>query len=95
MTGVHLSKMIGCLYFCREDIRFRLSISPVYQKDKYKTITVLMMKLLVISRYAILCGQCSEHESIHKRIQAGHAFKVGRAAFLLLLLFQLQCGLEY
>uniref|UniRef100_A0A1W7RE69 Regulator of microtubule dynamics protein 3 n=1 Tax=Agkistrodon contortrix contortrix TaxID=8713 RepID=A0A1W7RE69_AGKCO len=25
--------------------------------------------------YAILCGQCSEHESIQKRIQAGHAFK--------------------
>ncbi|KAL7992455.1 hypothetical protein Chor_016711 [Crotalus horridus] len=25
--------------------------------------------------YAILCGQCSEHESIQKRIQAGHDFK--------------------
>ncbi|XP_070613042.1 regulator of microtubule dynamics protein 3 [Erythrolamprus reginae] len=25
--------------------------------------------------YAILCGQCSEHETIQKRIQAGHVFK--------------------
>uniref|UniRef100_A0ACB8G4I6 Regulator of microtubule dynamics protein 3 n=1 Tax=Sphaerodactylus townsendi TaxID=933632 RepID=A0ACB8G4I6_9SAUR len=26
-------------------------------------------------RYAVLCGQCSEHESIQNRIQAGHVFK--------------------
>ncbi|KAL8169399.1 UNVERIFIED_CONTAM: Regulator of microtubule dynamics protein 3 [Gekko kuhli] len=28
-----------------------------------------------VERYAVLCGQYSEHESIQKRIQTGHVFK--------------------
>ncbi|CAI5763996.1 Regulator of microtubule dynamics 3 [Podarcis lilfordi] len=32
--------------------------------------------------YAVLCGQASEHESIQKRIQAGHTFKVSHLGWL-------------
>lgn len=36
-------------------------------------------------RYAILCGQLAEHESIQKRIQTGYVFKVSRKDVLVFL----------
>jgi len=36
-------------------------------------------------RYAVLCGQLAEHESIQKRIQAGYVFKVSRKDVLVVV----------
>lgn len=40
------------------------------------------MQMSPLCRYAILCGQLSEHESIQKRIQTGYVFKVSRIDML-------------
>lgn len=36
------------------------------------------MQMSPVCRYAVLCGQLAEHESIQKRIQTGYVFKVSR-----------------
>lgn len=54
---------------------FLLKISPEckcpFKSDGFRALSPLC-------RYAVLCGQLSEHESIQKRIQTGYVFKVSR-----------------
>lgn len=46
-------------------------------------------------RYAVLCGQLAEHESIQRRIQSGFSFKVrkGFSSFPCTALFQIACSI--
>ncbi|KAM3853171.1 regulator of microtubule dynamics protein 3 isoform 2-T3 [Vipera latastei] len=71
----HLARAYSDIYEITEDTEEKQSYARDGKEEAEMALQLGGQNAECHQWYAILCGQCSEHESIHKRIQAGHAFK--------------------
>uniref|UniRef100_T1DLI9 Regulator of microtubule dynamics protein 3 n=2 Tax=Crotalus TaxID=8728 RepID=T1DLI9_CROHD len=71
----HLARAYSDLYEITEDTEERQLYACDGKEEAKMALQLGDQSAECHQWYAILCGQCSEHESIQKRIQAGHDFK--------------------